>query len=128
LTALFDKVLLDAPCSGTGVMQRHPESRWTRTERDIVRICGVQARLLDAVCPMVRPGGVLVYSTCSLEPEENELQIQAFLNRHPEFILEPVPAGIPEAFVTLEGYLRITPYEHAADGMFGVRMRKRRTS
>ena len=80
-----DAVLLDAPCTGTGTFRRHPDGRWRVTEADLAALVVLQAELLAAAAPLVRPGGVLVYSTCSLEREENEERVEAFLAEHPEF-------------------------------------------
>jgi 16S rRNA (cytosine967-C5)-methyltransferase len=81
----LDGVLLDAPCSATGTIARHPDARWKLTRQRIALMVELQAELLDAMARLVRPGGVLVYATCSLEPEENEQQVNGFLMRHPEF-------------------------------------------
>ncbi|HUI90863.1 MAG TPA: 16S rRNA (cytosine(967)-C(5))-methyltransferase RsmB [Chitinivibrionales bacterium] len=120
----FSKVLLDAPCSGTGVLHRHPEGRWIKGESDIPRLAALQRKLLDASAAIVAKGGAMVYSTCSLEPEENEQVVEGFLKDHAEFALEKPPAAIPETFVDMKGYLRITPWEHRMDGMFGARLKK----
>jgi len=120
----FDKVLLDAPCSATGVLHRHPEARWIRTHDDLVRLTIVQEELLDAAAQLVDKNGIIVYSTCSLEPEENELQVEKFLQKHPEFEVDVCPGVVPARFIDNKGYLRITPYEHDMDGMFAVRLRK----
>jgi len=121
----FDKALIDAPCSGTGVLQRHPDARSHRTEEDIARIARVQETLLEAACSLVGPGGIIVYATCSLEPEENEQQIARLLERHDELVLEKPPREIPRQYVDLDGYLRITPFEHGMDGAFAARLRRR---
>jgi 16S rRNA (cytosine967-C5)-methyltransferase len=123
-SALFDKVLVDAPCSATGVFHRHPEARWTKTEVDIERLPLLQQRLLESGAAFVAVGGVLVYSTCSLETEENEGVIKTFLDNHPQFILDSPPEAIPGRFISPEGYLKITPFEHSLDGMFGARLKK----
>lgn len=120
----FDKVLLDAPCSSTGVLHRHPEARWIRTHDDLLRLAAVQEELLEAATHLVDRNGLIVYSTCSLEPEENEQQIEKFLLKHPEFTVEGCPSVVPARFVDGRGYLKITPYEHDMDGMFAVRLRK----
>lgn len=122
---LFHKILIDAPCSATGVLHRHPEARWIRSEEDLIRLSGVQSKLLDAAAEVTAPGGVIVYSTCSLEPEENEKQVEDFINRHPEFIKEPCPDIIPLRFVENDYYLKITPFEHEMDGIFAVRLKKK---
>lgn len=131
----FDAVLLDAPCSATGTIRRHPDVAWLKSETDIERLAGVQARLLDAAARLVRPGGVLVYSTCSLEPEEGEEQIAALLARNPDLERDPISieeAGDP-AFVTKSGELRTLPSHlpHSEprmaglDGFYAARLRRR---
>lgn len=123
-TGFFDKVLLDAPCTGTGVINRHPEARWIRTEEDIMRLSSVQKDLLASAACLVGRDGCIVYSTCSIEPEENEKQIESFLSNHPDFVLDKMPQNIPDRFIDDAGYLRITPFEHQMDGMFGARLKK----
>ncbi len=81
----MDVVWLDAPCSGTGMIARHPDARWRLSPRRIELLQRLQETLLDGVAPVVRPGGLMIYSTCSLEPEENEQQVEAFLRRRPEY-------------------------------------------
>ena len=122
----FSKILLDAPCSGTGVLHRHPEARWIKTIDDITRLSKLQAALLEASAETLAPGGVLVYSTCSLEPEENQIQVRTFLEAHPEFTLERPPISIPENFIDSSGFVLITPHDHKLDGMFGARLKKTR--
>ncbi|MCJ7421222.1 RsmB/NOP family class I SAM-dependent RNA methyltransferase [Sphingomicrobium astaxanthinifaciens] len=104
----FDAVLLDAPCSATGTFRRHPEVLHRATPRIIAEMSELQAELLDASARLVKRGGSLVFATCSLEPEEGELQVPAFLARNPEFRIEPVPsvAGIAP---TPKGWMRILP-------------------
>jgi 16S rRNA (cytosine967-C5)-methyltransferase len=106
----MDAVLVDAPCSATGTMARHPDARWRLTLRRIERLAGLQRDVLEGACRAVRPGGLLVYLTCSLEPEENEEQVDAFLARHPEFHREG-----PDR--------RIFPSDHGTDGGYGARLR-----
>ncbi len=120
----FDKVLLDAPCTGTGVFNHHPEARWVRTAQDIEKMAGVQEQLLRSAAQVLHSGGILVYSTCSLEPEENELQVRKFLSENPSFVLDAAPSVIPGTYIDNDGFLRITPYEHSMDGIFAARMRK----
>ncbi|MFP4242346.1 MAG: 16S rRNA (cytosine(967)-C(5))-methyltransferase RsmB [Chitinispirillaceae bacterium] len=123
-TGHFDKLLLDAPCSGTGVLNRHPDGRWVRTPEDIGQILQVQRKLLSSAADLIGPDGILVYSTCSLEPEENEKQIEWFLKEYPQFRVDQSPEVIPGKFIDNDGFLRITPFEHNMDGMFGVRLIK----
>jgi len=126
LTKYFDKVLLDAPCSGTGVMQRHPESRWIRTEKDIQVSVKRQKKLLESIAPFVKKGGVLVYSTCSLEREENWDQVEQFLENHPDFELEDASDYVESKFVSIDKCLAITPQDHGMDGMFAARLVKKK--
>lgn len=108
----FDGVLLDAPCTATGTIRRHPEIVFQKDARSIEKAAELQTALLDAAARQVRPGGLLVYAVCSLEPEEGEHQINAFLARHRNFSRKPVikgEAGIEPAFITKEGDLRTLP-------------------
>jgi 16S rRNA (cytosine967-C5)-methyltransferase len=120
-----DAAILDAPCLGTGVFARHPDARWRVHPEALGRLVDQASDLLDAVGATVRPGGLLCFSTCSLEPEENEMQIAAFLERHPEFRREPGPA--PEGTLTAAGDLELLPQRHGTDGAFAARLRKRET-
>jgi 16S rRNA (cytosine967-C5)-methyltransferase len=131
----FDAVLLDAPCSATGTIRRHPDVAWTKRESDVIALAGVQSALLDRAAALVRPGGRLVFSTCSLEPEEGERQVEAFLARHEgAFRRDPVEAdeipGIAE-FLTPLGELRTLPFHFeggspgragGVDGFFAARL------
>ena len=123
---LFDKVLLDAPCSATGTFRRHPDVLWGTKPGDIAKLAGVQSRLLDAAAARVAPGGRLVYCVCSLEQEEGEGQAEGFGLRHPDFTLEPIApgeGGAPAASVDGLGRLRVLPHQlHGGlDGFFAAR-------
>jgi 16S rRNA (cytosine967-C5)-methyltransferase len=125
----FDAVLLDAPCSATGTIRRHPEIAWSKTRADILGLAAQQARLLDHAATCVRPGGMLVYATCSLEPEEGERQIAAFLDKHPEFRIEAVDAaelGLAPAAINADGCLRLLPHllseVGGVDGFFAAKL------
>jgi 16S rRNA (cytosine967-C5)-methyltransferase len=119
-----DVVLIDAPCTGTGTLRRHADGRWRVRSDDISALALLQADLLDAAYAGVRPGGLLVYATCSLEPEENELQVEAFLNRYPDCTLEP-PSAVAAERLDASGCLSLMPHVHGWDGAFAARMRKR---
>ncbi|QEL24684.1 MFS transporter [Bosea sp. F3-2] len=110
----FDAVLLDAPCSATGTIRRHPDVAWTKLPEDRDRLASLQARLLDAAAALTKPGGRLIYCTCSLEAEEGEAQIVAFLARHPQFRRKPVEAaeigGLTEA-IDANGDIRTLPHQ-----------------
>jgi 16S rRNA (cytosine967-C5)-methyltransferase len=118
-----DVVLLDAPCSGTGTFARRPDARWRLGPEDIGELVGVQREMLDAAAAVVAEGGLLVYATCSLEPEENEEQIDAFLARRPDFALEPT-ASVPTEHLDASGRLFVTPRETGSDGAFAARLRR----
>src|SRR5262249_41771613 len=94
LAAAYDRVLLDAPCSGLGVLRRHPEGKWRRRPEEIPALAALQARLLDALAPRVRPGGALVYSVCTFTDEEGPAQVARFLAAHPEFAVGAPPPGV----------------------------------
>ncbi len=119
----FDAVLLDAPCSNTGVLSRRPESRWEKGPDDIARLSMLQARMLLAAAALVKRGGRLVYSTCSLEPEENENAVRAFLAQNPDFTLAPARGFVPEKY-DRDGFLRILPWVDRLDGIFGARLER----
>jgi 16S rRNA (cytosine967-C5)-methyltransferase len=118
-----DVVLLDAPCSGTGTFARRPDGRWRLRPQSLSELVGIQREMLDAAADVVAPGGLLVYATCSLEPEENHQQIDALLERHPEFSVEPTDA-VPSAHLDARGRFFVTPQETGSDGAFAARLRK----
>jgi 16S rRNA (cytosine967-C5)-methyltransferase len=119
-----DAVLLDAPCTGTGTFRRHPDARWRLKPSDLAVMASVQRVLLRGAATAVKPGGLLVYSTCSLEPEENDGQIEGFLAEHPDWTLEPPPEGAVPSAVLDAGRLRVLPQRHGADGAFAARLRR----
>jgi len=111
----FDRILLDAPCSATGVIRRHPDIKWLRRDSDIAALCNLQARMLDALWPLLAPGGTLLYATCSLLPEENEEQIRAFLRRRSDVRVHPPEGswGVPRAVGR-----QILPRQNGPDGFY----------
>lgn len=126
--ASFDRILLDAPCSGLGVIRRKPDLKWAKQEQEVTAIAALQHKLLRAVCPLLKPGGIIVYSTCTTEPEENEDQIRSFLAEVPGFALEPFPANLlPEGWAResgKKGMLQLLPHQFDSDGFFIARLRK----
>lgn len=120
----MDAVLLDVPCTGTGTFRRHPDARWRLKASDLAVMPAIQRSILRAAVETVRPGGLLIYSTCSLEPEENDVQIETFLADHPEFTLEPPPDGVVPASTLDAGRLRVLPQKHGTDGAFAARLRR----
>ena len=123
----MDVVLIDVPCTGTGTFRRHPDARWRLKASDLAVLPALQRAMLRAASQAVRPGGLLVYSTCSLELEENDEQIALFLAEHPDWRLEPPPEGVVPDTVLDAGLLRVLPQHHGADGAFAARLRRPRT-
>ena len=119
-----DVVLIDVPCTGTGTFRRHPDARWRLRPSDLAVMTNLQRAICRGAAGVVKPGGLLIYSTCSLEPEENEEQVATFLREHPDFVLEPPPAGEIPPEVLDAGFLRVLPQRHGADGAFAARLRK----
>lgn len=143
----FDVVLADVPCSGSGTWRRNPDTRWKTYGPGLEELVKVQAEILDKIAPCVKKGGRLVYATCSLFPAENEEQVAAFLQRHPEFRVAPVSlpphptaaslADARQAFISLpplgggvgggdlvQKYMRLTPHRHGTDGFFAAILQK----
>ncbi len=119
----FDRILVDAPCSGFGVIRRKPDIKWTKSEQDIQAIQAIQADILDAVAPYVKTGGTLIYSTCTVDKEENEENVQAFLEKHPSFKLdsslkERLPERVVKAGRYQTGMVTILPQDFQTDGFF----------
>ncbi|KAK3130327.1 hypothetical protein QOZ80_6BG0491980 [Eleusine coracana subsp. coracana] len=120
--AKYDKVLLDAPCSGLGVLSKRADLRWNRQFEDLEELTSLQDELLDSASMLVKPGGILIYSTCSIDPEENEKRITAFIQRHPEFVPQSVRGYVPTEFITDEGFYSSSPTKHSMDGAFAARL------
>jgi 16S rRNA (cytosine967-C5)-methyltransferase len=120
----MDAVLIDVPCTGTGTFRRHPDSRWRLRVSDLAVLPAMQRAILRAAATAVRPGGLLIYSTCSLETEENDAQIESFLSENSEWRLEPPPEGAVPAAVLDAGRLRVLPQRHGTDGAFAARLRR----
>ncbi len=123
----FDRVLVDVPCTGLGTLRRNPDGKWRVKEADIPRLQKLQRTILTQAATMVRREGILVYSTCTMTPEENEGVIEAFLSKRKEFYLEDASPLLPtgcEGVVDSKGYLRTSPSRHGMDGFFAARMRR----
>src|SRR6202034_2293182 len=118
----FDRVFVDAPCTGTGTWRRNPDAKWRLMPRDLEELTALQAEILDSAARLVRPGGRLIYATCSLLREEDEMQIENFLAGHANFSLLPVSRIWAETIgsesPTAEDMLRLTPARHGTDGVF----------
>ncbi|HOB51504.1 MAG TPA: transcription antitermination factor NusB [Acidobacteriota bacterium] len=123
----FDLVLVDAPCSGTGTLQRNPDLRWKLKEEDILRLSRLQRPILAAAAGLVAPGGILVYATCSAEPEENEAVVDEFLE-HAAGAFRPLPPDAAETqFITRDGYFRTFPIATEGEGFFAAVMERQDT-
>lgn len=118
----FDRVLVDVPCTGTGTWRRNPDGRWTLQPQDLEELVPKQAAILDAAARLVKPGGGLVYATCSVLPAEDERQIEAFVARHPEFSVVPVTDLDLPAETAAGPYMRLSPLRHGTDGFFAAAM------
>ena len=122
----FDRVLVDAPCSGLGTLRSHPEIKWQRNESDIQRLSRLQAKILRRVVAYLKPGGVLVYATCTLSRAENEQNIEFFLAEHPEFELQEAARYLPiqASRMVRDKFYQALPQRDHTDGFFAARMRK----
>ncbi len=125
----FDRILLDAPCSGLGVLRRNPDTRWHRTAADLKRYAVRQQMFLNHLAPLVKPGGILVYAVCSMEPEENEAVVHPFLAQNPLFAQIDIQADAihdPSSVVASGNCLRTLPHRHNMDGFFAVCLKRRK--
>jgi 16S rRNA (cytosine967-C5)-methyltransferase len=121
----FDRVLVDAPCTGTGTWRRNPDARWRALGSGLDNLLPLQAEILASAARLVKPGGRLVYATCSLLPEENEAQVSAFLAAHPDFRVTPLSEAAPQLTDSAHpDYLSLTPARHDTDGFFAAVMQR----
>jgi 16S rRNA (cytosine967-C5)-methyltransferase len=122
--ASFEYVLLDAPCTGLGTLREHPEIRWRLKPGDPARMAAIQIRMLENAGALVRPGGAIVYSVCSLAPAEGEGVIDEFLKAHPEFEIDPEPPNYDEIRDVLDarGFMKTRPDVGGLDGFFAARL------
>jgi 16S rRNA (cytosine967-C5)-methyltransferase len=128
LAGKIDRVLVDAPCTGFGTLRRNPDLKWRQAPTAIPELAAKQARLLAAAAPLVKPGGRLVYATCSVIPAENEAVVEAFLTAHPEFALGDAAAELARAGIALEAgrMLQLYPHRHGCDGFFAAILERER--
>lgn len=121
LSGKVDRVLVDAPCSGLGTLRRNPDLKWRQNETSVAELTVKQAAILDSAAKMVRPGGRVVYATCSLLAAENDAIIEAFLATHPDFTLTPASAVLAKQGIEMTGdMLRLLPHQHNTDGFFAA--------
>lgn len=122
-----DAVLIDAPCSGFGTLRRHPDIRWNKTEKQLNALNDLQYSLLENAGKHIKKGGILVYSTCTIEPTENESIVSRLIKNYPIFSVEHVGKflpNVPESVITQDGFLQTFPHEHNVDGIFAARLRR----
>ncbi|MCK5838062.1 MAG: 16S rRNA (cytosine(967)-C(5))-methyltransferase RsmB, partial [Desulfobacula sp.] len=125
----FDRVLMDAPCTGLGVLRRNPDTKWNRTKKDITRLSAKQKKMLTAAANLVKPGGILVYAVCSCEREENEEVIHRFLDKRKDFSIDKdFKSDRFKQFNTKEGYLKTYPDANNMDGFFAARLKRKSKS
>jgi 16S rRNA (cytosine967-C5)-methyltransferase len=119
-----DLVFADVPCSGLGTLSKKPDIKWKREREDILVLADMQKKILDAAVSLLKPGGVLIYSTCTIEPEENEENIKWFLEKYPQFEIDPADNYLPQD-VCKNGFMEILPHIHYIDGAFAARLIKK---
>ncbi|HLO63972.1 MAG TPA: RsmB/NOP family class I SAM-dependent RNA methyltransferase [Azonexus sp.] len=126
LAGKADRVLVDAPCSGLGTLRRNPDLKWRQIETSVTELTVKQASILEAAATLVRPGGRLVYATCSLLTAENDAIVGAFLEKHPEFTLLPASAVLARQGIACDGdVLRLLPHKHNTDGFFAAALERK---
>ena len=125
---LFDAILVDAPCSGLGVLSRHPDAKWNKSEADLRRLADLQQTIISRAIPLLRTGGKLLYVVCTISKEENEEVVRQSLERHREIVLGDLSEEAPEwarSLIDEEGFFRTFPHKHGMDGFFAALFRKK---
>jgi 16S rRNA (cytosine967-C5)-methyltransferase len=127
LAGKIDRVLVDAPCTGLGTLRRNPDLKWRQTPEDVAELGAKQRSILDSAARLIKPGGRLVYATCSILEEENRQVVEPFLERHPEFLLRPAGEILAKERLALEAgdYLELWPHRHGTDGFFAAVLERR---
>ncbi len=115
-------MLADVPCSGTGTLSKKPDIKWKKDIFDLRRMTDMQSKLINKAATLVKPDGVLVYSTCSIEPEENFAIVKKFLEMHPNFIFESAKGKIADDIVDENGCIQTLPHKHQMDGAFAAKL------
>jgi 16S rRNA (cytosine967-C5)-methyltransferase len=124
----FDKILLDAPCSGFGVLSKKPEIRWKREMKDILALAELQKNMLNSAVKYLKPDGVIVYSTCSTEQEENMDIVNHFLENNPDFEIDSAVNYVNPELVNPNGCIETFPHKHSIDGSFAARLKRKNNS
>ena len=125
--ATFDRILLDAPCSGLGVLRRNPDAKWVFEKSNLAHFKKNQNTLLNHLAPLLKVNGILLYTVCSMEPDENESVVETFLETHPDFALVEEQTDIQDCvrpFMDSNGFFRTLPHLHNMDGFFAVRLKR----
>jgi 16S rRNA (cytosine967-C5)-methyltransferase len=123
----FDKVMVDAPCSGLGIISRHPDIKWNRDEKDIIRLSFLQKTIMNETASVINKGGRILFVTCTISKEENEEIVKDFLNRNSDMSLENLKKHVPDWGLDLidnQGFFRTFPHIHHMDGFFAALFRK----
>ena len=115
-------ILIDAPCTGTGVIGRKPDIRWRRKSSDIKLMSKIQLKILNNCSKFLNESGTLVYATCSMEPEENWGVVEEFLKSNKDFFIDTIPQTVPKTWIDKRGALSTIPFEHGVDGLFAAKM------
>jgi 16S rRNA (cytosine967-C5)-methyltransferase len=123
-TPIADRVLVDVPCTGLGVLRKKPDIKLKRDVSDIQKLTEVQYRLLEKAASLTKPGGILVYSTCTIEPDENEAIVQRFLENNKHFTIDDPTSFVSKAFITPRKTVETFPHKHTMDGSFAARLRR----
>jgi 16S rRNA (cytosine967-C5)-methyltransferase len=128
LAGKIDRVLVDAPCSGLGTLRRNPDVKWRQTPESLVEMNAKQISILSGAARLVKPGGRLVYATCSLLDEENEAIVAQFMSSHQDFVLVPMKDVLAEQKIPLEmqDYLKLMPHKHQTDGFFAAVLERKK--
>jgi 16S rRNA (cytosine967-C5)-methyltransferase len=120
-----DRVLVDAPCSGLGTLNRHADARWRQTPQSVIDLTQLQSAIVQQAATWVKPGGIMVYATCTLHPAENEAIVEAFLAQNADWQIDRLPADSPMTpLVAPRGWIKVLPHQHRMDGFFMVRLKK----
>jgi len=124
----YDKVLVDAPCSGLGIIRRKPDIKWSKVPEDIIALKAEQQKILEVCARYVKPGGILVYSTCSIEPEENQIIVDSFLKKNKDFCYDDIKPYLPKNLSVREptGFIQLYPNIHRTDGFFVARLKRKK--